>query len=149
MKLGSKALRAQPRLVLIERLLAHERLRRASMHRIPRAARQVLDELDGDGACLLLARTRSCQRRARHRRARAARHRQAGRGLLAQRAWLELHHQRGDWPPPGPPSPAPPTASAPPPPTTAAPACGRTSEAWIGYCGGCGRWDTYRAGEGA
>lgn len=147
MKLWEKALRAQPRLVLIERLLAHERSAREH-ERILALLGKHWGDLDGDGARLLLARTAlaSGSLETAERELRAIGKQDAP---TVQRAWAELHHQRGDqsaaW-----------TALA-----TAADrlgataadhrcsACGRASEAWVGYCGGCGRWDTYRAGENA
>lgn len=147
MKLWDKALRIHPRLVLIERLLAHERSSREH-ERILASLGKHWDALEGDGARLLLARTALAGGAldTAERELRAIGNQDAP---TVQRAWAELHHQRGDhaaaW-----------TALA-----TAADrlgaaaadhrcsVCGRAVEAWVGYCAGCGRWDTYRAGEAA
>jgi lipopolysaccharide biosynthesis regulator YciM len=147
MKLWEKALRTQPRLVFIERLLAHERSAREH-ERILALLGKHWNELDGDGARLLLARaalaTGAFDTAERELRA-------IGRQdtPTVQRAWAELHHQRGDH------------AAAWAALSRAADrlgaaatdhrctACGRLSEAWTGYCSGCGRWDTYRSGEAA
>ncbi|MBX3026732.1 tetratricopeptide repeat protein [bacterium] len=147
MKLWEKALRAQPRLVLIERLLAHERSAREH-ERILALLGKHWSDLDGDGARLLLARTALASGNAEtaERELRAIGKQDAP---TVQRAWAELHHQRGDhaaaW-----------TALSGAADRLGAAAadhrcsvCGRSSEAWVGYCGGCGRWDTYRAGEAA
>lgn len=143
MKLWEKAARGQPRLVFIERLLAHERSAREHERILALLGRQWSD-IQGDGARLILARSAlaSGAFEVAERELRAIGGQQAP---TVQRAWAELHHQRGDhaaaW-----------TAIS-----TAADrlgagaadhrctACGRASEAWVGYCGGCGRWDTYRA----
>lgn len=143
MKCWEKAFRARPRLVFIERLLAHERSTREH-ERILALLGKYWSELDGDGARLLLARAALA----------AGGFDTAERELRAigaqetptvQRAWAELHHLRGDHPAAweaisravdrlgG--------AAA----DHRCSACGRVSEAWTGYCPGCGRWDTYRA----
>jgi lipopolysaccharide biosynthesis regulator YciM/uncharacterized integral membrane protein len=147
MKLWEKALRAQPRLVLVERMLAHERSAREH-ERILALLGKYWNDLDGDGARLLLARTAlaSGALDTAERELRAIGKQDAP---TVQRAWAELHHQRGDhaaaW-----------TALSGAADRLGAVAadhrcsvCGRASEAWVGYCGGCGRWDTYRAGETA
>lgn len=147
MKLWEKALRHQPRLVFVERMLAHERSSREH-ERILALLGKHWNELDGDGARLLLARaalaTGAFDTAERELRA-------IGRqdAPTVQRAWAELHHQRGEhtaaW-----------TAISGAADRLGAAAadhrctvCGRPSETWVGYCGGCGRWDTYRAGETA
>lgn len=147
MKLWERALRHAPRLVFIERLLAHERSSREH-ERILALLGKHWNELDGDGARLLLARaalaTGAFDTAERELRA-------IGRqdAPTVQRTWGELHHQRGDhaaaW-----------TAVSRAADHLGAAAadhrcavCGRAAEAWVGYCGGCGRWDTYRAGESA
>jgi len=147
MKVWEKALRAQPRLVLVERLLAHERSSREH-DRILAMLGKHWDDLEGDGARLLLARAAlaSGGLDTAERELRAIGKQDAP---TVQRAWADLHHHRGDhsaaW-----------TALC-----RAADqlgaaaadhhcsACGRASESWEGYCRGCGRWDTYRAGEKA
>ncbi len=147
MKLWEKALRAQPRLVFVERMLAHERSSREH-GRILAMLGKHWDDLEGDGARLLLARTALASGGfdTAERELRAIGNQDAP---TVHRAWAELHHQRGDqsaaW-----------TAlshAADQLGATAADhrcsACGRASEAWEGYCRGCGRWDTYRAGEKA
>jgi lipopolysaccharide biosynthesis regulator YciM/uncharacterized integral membrane protein len=145
MKVWEKALRIQPRLVLIERLLAHERSAREH-ERILALLAKHWHELGGDGARLLLARTALAtgDLDTAERELRAIGTQDAP---TVQRAWAELHHQRGDqaaaW--------SAVCAAADRLGAAAADhrcsACGRASEAWIGYCSGCGRWDTYRAGE--
>ncbi len=144
MKCWEKAFRARPRLVFIERMLMHERSTREH-ERILALLGKYWGEVDGDGARLLLARTALA----------AGAFDTAERELRAigaqdtptvQRAWAELHHQRGDHPAAweavsravdrlgG-------TAA-----DHRCTSCGRVAESWTGYCPGCGRWDTYRAG---
>ena len=147
MKLWEKALRQQPRLVFVERLLAHERSAREH-ERILALLGKHWNELDGDGARLLLARaalaTGAFDTAERELRA-------IGRqdAPTVQRAWGELHHQRGDhtaaWTAISRAADRLGAAAA----DHRCTACGHPSEAWVGYCEGCGRWDTYRAGETA
>jgi lipopolysaccharide biosynthesis regulator YciM len=145
MKLWEKALRGQPRLVLIERLLAHERSSREHERILALLGKHWAD-LDGDGARLLLARTALASGNAEtaERELRAIGKQDAP---TVQRAWAELHHQRGDhsaaWTALSGAADRLGAAAA----DHRCSACGRASESWVGYCGGCGRWDTYRAGE--
>lgn len=143
MKCWEKAFRARPRLVFIERMLAHERSTREH-ERILALLGKHWGEVDGDGARLLLARTALA----------AGAFDTAERELRAigaqdtptvQRAWAELHHQRGDhaaaWEAVSHAIDRLGGAAA----DHRCTVCARVSEAWIGYCPGCGRWDTYRA----
>ena len=141
-KLWERAFRSQPRLVFIERMLAHDAT--------PRSRAVVLlgkyrDQLDPDSVHLLSARVALA----------GGDLERAGSELDAiaqqnlptvQRARAELLHRRGQH-------------------TQAWDAlrraadglgalatdhrcavCGRFSEAWTGYCEGCEQWDTYRSG---
>jgi lipopolysaccharide biosynthesis regulator YciM/uncharacterized integral membrane protein len=144
MRLWEKAVRAHPRLVFIERLLAHERSAREH-ERILALLGKHWSEIQGDGARLILARSALAGGAfdTAERELRAIGQQDAP---TVQRAWAELHHQRGDHP-------AAWTAISRAADRLGAAAadhhcttCGRDTESWVGYCGGCGRWDTYRAG---
>ncbi len=142
-KTWEHALRGQPRLALLERLLALEPAGRAHERAVALIGKHA--DLHGDGAHLLLARDALARGalEAAERELRVLSNQEAPTVL---RAWAELHRRRGDqeaaW-----------TALA-----RAADqlgaaaadhrctACGRASEAWVGYCPACGGWDTYRAG---
>jgi tetratricopeptide (TPR) repeat protein len=136
MKLWEKAFRSHPRLVFVERLLAHERSAREH-ERVMALLGKHWNEVEGDGAHLLLARsalaTGAFDTAERELRAVAAQD-----APTTLRAWAELHHQRGDhaaaW------SAA--TRGA----DHTCTVCRRVAETWVGYCPGCGRFDTYRAG---
>lgn len=143
-KVWEKGFRAHPRLVFVERLLAHERSAREH-ERILALLGKHWGEIEGDGAHLLLARsalaTGAFDTAERELRAVATQD-----APTTQRAWAELHHQRGDhaaaW-----------TAASGAADRLGAAAadhsctvCKRVNEAWVGYCAGCGRFDTYRAG---
>ena len=143
-KVWEKTLRAHPRLVLFERLLAHSATPRERERTLALLGKH-WNELASDGAHLILARaalTRGAGDVA-ERELRAIGKQEAP---TVQRGWAELHHQRGDhaaaW--------AALSAAADRLGAAAADhrctSCGRVSEAWVGYCPGCGRWDTYRAG---
>jgi lipopolysaccharide biosynthesis regulator YciM/uncharacterized integral membrane protein len=147
MKLWEKALRAHPRLVLVERMLAHERSSREH-DRILAMLGKHWDDLEGDGARLLLARAAlaSGGLDTAERELRAIGKQDAP---TVERAWADLHHQRGDhaaaWTALSHAADQLGAAAA----DHHCSACGRASESWEGYCRGCGRWDTYRAGEKA
>lgn len=143
MKLWEKAVRVHPRLVFIERLLQHERSAREH-ERILALLGKHWSEIEGDAARLILARSAMAGGAfdTAERELRAIGRQDAP---TVQRAWAELHHQRGDhaaaW-----------TAVSRAADQLGAGAadhhcasCGRPSETWVGFCGGCGRWDTYRA----
>jgi lipopolysaccharide biosynthesis regulator YciM/uncharacterized integral membrane protein len=140
-KVWEKGFRNQPRLVLVERLLAHAATAREQERIVALLGR---GDLTGDAARLVKVHA-SLKQGALERAERELQAIGMQDAPTVQRAWAELHHQRGDhtaaW-----------TAV-----TRAADqlgtaeadhrctSCGRFSEAWIGYCAGCGRWDTYRA----
>jgi tetratricopeptide (TPR) repeat protein len=142
-KLWEKAFKAQPRLVFVERLLGRDA--GAPQHRAVTLLGKYREQLAGDSVHLLLARVAladgdvelaSTELKA------------VGRqeSPTVQRMWAEILHRRGQ------------TEEA-----WAAlrhaadhlgasatdhhcTVCGRFSEAWVGYCEGCERWDTYRSG---
>jgi tetratricopeptide (TPR) repeat protein len=143
--LWEKAFKRHPRLVFIERLLAQD----AAGPRTQRAVALLNKQrgrLDADGVHALLARVALAEGDL----ARAAAELEAVTRQdtpTVQRMWAEVFHRRGE-------------------PARAWEAlrraadqlgalaadhrcvvCGRVSEAWTGYCPGCERWDTYRAGE--
>ncbi|MDX2167322.1 MAG: tetratricopeptide repeat protein [Deltaproteobacteria bacterium] len=140
-KVWEKGFRNHPRLVLVERLLAHASSPREQERTVALLGR---GDLSGDGARLVKVHASLRQGQLE----RAERELQAiGRqdAPSVQRAWAELHHQRGDhaaaWSAVTRAADALGTAEA----DHRCTSCGRFSEAWTGYCAGCGRWDTYRA----
>jgi lipopolysaccharide biosynthesis regulator YciM len=142
-KTWEQALRGHPRLVLLERLLALEPDGRAHERALGLIGKHA--DLHGDGAHLLLARDALARGalEAAERELRVLANQDAP---TVQRAWAELHHRRGDqeaaWAALARAADQLGAAAA----DHRCSACGRTSEAWVGYCTGCGGWDTYRAG---
>jgi lipopolysaccharide biosynthesis regulator YciM len=143
-KVWEKALRTHPRLVLIERLLAHSATPRERERTLAVLGKH-WSTLPDDGVHLVLARAAldKGNLEVAERELRAIAKQDAP---TVQRAWATLYRLRGDhdaaW-----------TAlSAAADRLGAAAAdhrcthCGHSSEAWVGYCASCGRWDTYRAG---
>lgn len=143
-KLWEKAFKAQPRLVFIERLLGRDA--GAAQHRAVTLLGKYREQLDGDSVHLLLARVALADGDVE----RASTELKAvgkQESPTVQRTWAEILHRRGQ--------------------TDEAWAalrhaadhlgagatdhhcivCGRFSEAWVGYCDGCERWDTYRSGS--
>ncbi|MEO8602636.1 MAG: tetratricopeptide repeat protein [bacterium] len=143
-KVWEKAFRAQPRLVLIERLLAHGATPREQERALALLGKHA-GELGGDGTHLLRARAALAKGSADSAESelRAIGQQEAP---TVQRAWAELYHQRGDhgaaWTALSAAADRLGTAAA----DHRCNSCGRVSEAWTGYCTGCGRWDTYRSG---
>lgn len=143
-KLWEKAFKTSPRLVFVERLLAHADSRRERERALALLGKHS-DRVDPDGLHLLLARSALADDRldVAERELAAVADQDA---VTVQRGWAELHHRRGD------------TSAAWAALSRAADrlgaaaadhrcsACGRFSEAWVGYCEGCERWDTYRSG---
>ncbi len=140
-KVWEKAFKNQPRLIFIERLLAHD-----GGSRSPRAVALLAkyrEQLDADSVHTLLARIALAAGDV----DRAAAELQ---GVTAQdhpsvqRAWAEVFHHRGD------------TDKAWEALRRAADhagngtgdqrclVCGRSRASWVGHCEGCDRWDTYR-----
>jgi tetratricopeptide (TPR) repeat protein len=143
-KLWEKAFKASPRLVFVERLLASATSRRERERALALLGKHS-DRVDPDGMHLLLASSALADDRldAAERELAAVADQDAA---TVQRGWAELYHRRGD-------STAAWTALSRAADRLGAAAtdhcctvCGRFSEAWVGYCEGCERWDTYRSG---
>jgi lipopolysaccharide biosynthesis regulator YciM len=143
-KLWEKAFRGTPRLIFIERLLAAADSPRQRERALAMLGKQS-DQVDQDSVRLLLARSALNDGAVDRAEAHLAAIGKPDTPTV-QRCWAELHHQRGDhaaaW-----------TALSKAADGLGAAAadhhcivCGRTSEAWTGYCAGCERWDTYRSG---
>jgi len=143
-KVWEKALRTHPRLVLIERLLAHSTTARERERTLAVLGKH-WHALPGDGVHLILARValEKGNLDGAERELQAIAKQDAP---TVQRTWADLFRQRGDaeaaW--------TSLTAAAD---RLGAAAvdhrctnCGHLSETWLGYCPSCGRWDTYRAG---
>lgn len=139
-RVWEKAFKAQPRLVFIERMLAHD-------GHSPRAVgllTKYRDQLEGDAVRLLLARVALADNHV----DRAAAELESitkQDTVEVQRTWAEVLHRRGEhdraW-----------EALRRAADRLGALAtdhrcivCRKTVEAWSGYCDGCERWDTYRS----
>lgn len=142
-KLWEKAFKSHPRLVFVERLIAHDG--GVTPHRGVTLLGKYREQLDADSTHLLQARVALADGDLER----------ASSELTAvskqdnptvQRTWAEILHRRGQheeaW-----------TAICNAADHLGAAAgdhhcivCGRFSEMWLGYCEGCDGWDTYRSG---
>jgi len=142
-RLWEKAFKNQPRLVFIERMLAQAP--NARSHRAVGLLGKYRDQLEPDSVRLLLARVAMTAGDV-ERAAAELKGIRAQDTPAVQRAWADVLHQRGD------------TEHAWDALRRAADrlgagatdhrcvVCGRVSDAWVGYCPGCERWDTVRSG---
>ncbi|MGD9762924.1 MAG: tetratricopeptide repeat protein [Candidatus Binatia bacterium] len=141
-KVWEKTLRSHPRLVLLERLLAADASGRTHERALALVGKQV--DMQGDGAHLLLAREALAadDLETAERELRAVTTQDAPTVL---RVWAELYERRGDhgaaWSALARAADELGAAAA----DHRCTACGRRSETWVGYCRGCGEFDSYRA----